>query len=273
MDLGLTDRVFVVTAASSGLGRATAEQLVAEGARVVLVARRAEVLDEVVAALGARPRGGAGRRPGRPGHRRGGVPLRPWTTFGRLDGALVSVGGPPAGSVLGTTDEQWQAGVRLGVPGRPAADRCRGPARHGRRPGARLGAVHLGQGADPRPGGVQRAAPRAGHAGQAAGRRARTGRHPGGRADARPGGDRAGAAPGLAVRRPGGGPGGVRGRRSRCVATAGRRSSAGWRPSCSPRPRPTSPARWSPWTAARCAACDRRRRCCRADSRLRANLR
>ena len=42
MDLGLTDKVFVVTAASGGLGRATADQLVAEGARVVLVARRAE---------------------------------------------------------------------------------------------------------------------------------------------------------------------------------------------------------------------------------------
>ncbi len=30
------------------------------------------------------------------------------TRWERLDGALVSVGGPPAGSVLGTTDEQWQ---------------------------------------------------------------------------------------------------------------------------------------------------------------------
>ena len=44
MDLGLTDRVFVVTAASGGLGRATADQLVAEGARVVLVARREQPL-------------------------------------------------------------------------------------------------------------------------------------------------------------------------------------------------------------------------------------
>ena len=39
MDLGLTGKVFLVTAASGGLGRATAEQLVAEGARVFLVAR------------------------------------------------------------------------------------------------------------------------------------------------------------------------------------------------------------------------------------------
>ena len=37
MDLGLADRAFLVTAASSGLGRATAQQLVAEGARVVVL--------------------------------------------------------------------------------------------------------------------------------------------------------------------------------------------------------------------------------------------
>ena len=28
-------------------------------------------------------------------------------TWGRLDGALISVGGPPKGSVTGTSDEQW----------------------------------------------------------------------------------------------------------------------------------------------------------------------
>ena len=36
MDLGLTDLVFVVTGGGRGLGRATADLLVAEGARVVL---------------------------------------------------------------------------------------------------------------------------------------------------------------------------------------------------------------------------------------------
>jgi 3-oxoacyl-[acyl-carrier protein] reductase len=108
MDLGLADRVFLVTAASAGLGRATAQQLVAEGARVVLVARRAELLADAVSRLG----------PDRA------VPLSAdltdagtaetacalaLDTFGRLDGALISVGGPPAGSVLGTTEEQWRS--------------------------------------------------------------------------------------------------------------------------------------------------------------------
>ena len=57
MDLGLKDRVYVVTGASRGLGRATAEVLVAEGAKVVVSSR---VRDSVDAC-----RSRAGRRVGR----------------------------------------------------------------------------------------------------------------------------------------------------------------------------------------------------------------
>ena len=46
----------VVTGASNGIGRAIAETFAAEGAKTVLVARRAELLDEVAA--GIRSRGG-----------------------------------------------------------------------------------------------------------------------------------------------------------------------------------------------------------------------
>lgn len=41
MDVGLTDRVYLVTGGSRGLGRAAAEALVADGARVVISARGA----------------------------------------------------------------------------------------------------------------------------------------------------------------------------------------------------------------------------------------
>ncbi|WP_203566814.1 SDR family oxidoreductase [Aestuariimicrobium ganziense] len=108
MDLGLHDRCFLVTAASSGLGLASARALVAEGARVVMVARRADLLEREAAALGD----GALALPGDltdPD-----LPARAVRTaidrFGRLDGALVSVGGPPPGTVLETTEEQWRAG-------------------------------------------------------------------------------------------------------------------------------------------------------------------
>ena len=45
------DRVYIVTGGARGLGRATADVLVAEGARVVISGRSQETLDEAVAAL------------------------------------------------------------------------------------------------------------------------------------------------------------------------------------------------------------------------------
>lgn len=108
MDLGLTERVFVVTAASSGLGRATAEALVAEGARVVLVARRAAELDIAVEALGPDQAVAFVGDLAHPETADGAVAtaLRTWA---RLDGAMISVGGPPAGSVADTTEDQWRS--------------------------------------------------------------------------------------------------------------------------------------------------------------------
>ena len=108
MDLGLHDRVFVVTAASSGLGRATAEALVAEGARVVVVARRAAELDALVEALGKDNASAFAGDLADPETATEAVALA-LRTWARLDGALISVGGPPAGSVADTTEEQWRS--------------------------------------------------------------------------------------------------------------------------------------------------------------------
>ena len=54
MELQLENKSFVVGGASSGLGRAVAAQLVAEGARVLLVARSEDALHEAVQELGER---------------------------------------------------------------------------------------------------------------------------------------------------------------------------------------------------------------------------
>lgn len=104
MELGLEGKVFVVTAASQGLGLATARELVAEGAKVVLVARRAEKLAELGQELGAATLAGDLADPSLAERA---VALAT-ERFGTVDGAFVSVGGPPKGSVLGTTDEQWE---------------------------------------------------------------------------------------------------------------------------------------------------------------------
>ncbi|MGI8767771.1 MAG: SDR family oxidoreductase [Propionibacteriaceae bacterium] len=106
MDLGLTDRVYIVTAASAGLGRATAEQLVAEGAQVVLAARRGDVLAEAVRELGPQHATSVTVDLADPSSART-CCAAALNTFGRLDGAMISVGGPPAGTVLGTSEEDW----------------------------------------------------------------------------------------------------------------------------------------------------------------------
>ncbi len=108
MDLGLTDRVYVITGGSRGLGFATAQALVADGARVVIAARDA---DRVAAAVGEL--GGAGRAVGVAADNRSpDAPRRLVTaareSFGRLDGALISVGGPPGGSVAQTPEQAWR---------------------------------------------------------------------------------------------------------------------------------------------------------------------
>ncbi|WP_040161599.1 SDR family oxidoreductase [Nigerium massiliense] len=106
MDLGLTGKVFLVTAASSGLGKATAQQLAAEGAKVFLVARGEEKLAALTADLGEDAAAYLAADLGEPGTAEK-VAAAAVERFGRLDGALVSVGGPPKGRVLDVADDTW----------------------------------------------------------------------------------------------------------------------------------------------------------------------
>ena len=51
MDLGVTEKVAIITGGSDGIGRAAAERLSAEGARVVIVSRSQTDLDQVAAEI------------------------------------------------------------------------------------------------------------------------------------------------------------------------------------------------------------------------------
>ncbi|MFC4855772.1 SDR family oxidoreductase [Actinophytocola glycyrrhizae] len=104
MDLGLTDRVYLVTGGSRGLGHATAAALVAEGARVVITGRTEETVAASATELGAAGIACDNADPATPGR----LLAEARERYGRVDGLLVSVGGPPAGSVTAATDEQWR---------------------------------------------------------------------------------------------------------------------------------------------------------------------
>jgi 3-oxoacyl-[acyl-carrier protein] reductase len=108
MDLGLKDRVYVLTGASRGLGFATARALVADGARVVISARDGDGVAKAAAALGDGKQavGITADLAGPDTAQR--LVETATQAFGRLDGALISVGGPPPGSVAKATDEQWR---------------------------------------------------------------------------------------------------------------------------------------------------------------------
>jgi 3-oxoacyl-[acyl-carrier protein] reductase len=105
MDLELRDRVYLVTGGARGLGRATAECLVAEGARVVLSGRDGDSLTIAETELGDRAVSVVADNadPATPGR----LIAAARDTWGQVDGALISVGGPPKGSVADTSDQQW----------------------------------------------------------------------------------------------------------------------------------------------------------------------
>ena len=110
MDLGLSGQVYVVSGGSRGLGHATARVLVEEGASVVLAGRTSAALDAAAAGLTGL---GPGRATGLVGDLADqDTPRRlvdaALSTYGRLDGGLVSVGGPPVGTVADTSDEAWR---------------------------------------------------------------------------------------------------------------------------------------------------------------------
>lgn len=105
MDLALADRVYILTGATRGLGRATAGALIADGSRVVLSGREQAGVDDAVAELGDGAIGVVADNadPQAPARLIAAAQER----WGRLDGALISVGGPPSGPVTAITDDQW----------------------------------------------------------------------------------------------------------------------------------------------------------------------
>jgi 3-oxoacyl-[acyl-carrier protein] reductase len=117
MDLGLKDRVALVAASSTGLGKAVALGLAREGAKLALCARTASTLEataeeirretgvEVLAraldvTVYEQVRGLVAEIAGQ---------------FGRLDICVANAGGPPSKNFAETTVEEWHAAAQLNL--------------------------------------------------------------------------------------------------------------------------------------------------------------
>jgi len=115
MDLGLTEKIAIVTGSSRGLGLASARALAAEGCRVCICARGEESLAEAALEVEAHA-----KKPGMVTAVQAdvstvaGVELvieRAVETFGGLDILVNNVGRAAGSDILGTTDAEWQDAI------------------------------------------------------------------------------------------------------------------------------------------------------------------
>jgi 3-oxoacyl-[acyl-carrier protein] reductase len=109
MELGLTGRTALVMGASSGLGLASAQALHEEGANVVMLARREELLRQEAERISATPVVGDVHRT--PDLER--AIQTAAETHGGLDILVLNGGGPPPGSAQVVSEKSIQQSVSL----------------------------------------------------------------------------------------------------------------------------------------------------------------
>lgn len=117
MDLGLHNKVALVTGASSGLGLAIARELSQEGAAVAMVARRTELLQQEAAQLASATGGRVLAVPGDVTSKEEveRIVAAATTGLGPIDILLANAGGPPSTTFDTTSDEQYLAALNLNM--------------------------------------------------------------------------------------------------------------------------------------------------------------
>src|SRR5436190_19752703 len=115
MELGLKDKVALVTAASRGLGRAVAQELAQEGAKLVMCGRNGKALSEAATSIVRTTNAIVLAVPADVSVAEDVKQLVDAGNekFGRIDILVTNAGGPPAGKFEQLTQEQWAEATRL----------------------------------------------------------------------------------------------------------------------------------------------------------------
>ena len=108
MDLGLGGRGYLLTGASRGLGFATARALVDDGAQVVISSRSRRAVNTAVTELGGAPTAHGLVADLADPEAAQQLTFAAQTELERIDGLLISVGGPAPGTVLEVGEEHWR---------------------------------------------------------------------------------------------------------------------------------------------------------------------
>ncbi|MFD1571682.1 SDR family oxidoreductase [Halorubrum laminariae] len=115
MDLAIDGNAALVTASSSGLGKASAKALAREGANVVINGRDEDRLDAALEEVEAVASGEVVAQSGDLTDPEDIETLVETTVdeFGTIDHLVTSAGGPPSGAFLDTDDDDWEDAYEL----------------------------------------------------------------------------------------------------------------------------------------------------------------
>ncbi|MFW9805188.1 MAG: SDR family oxidoreductase [Candidatus Thorarchaeota archaeon] len=111
MDLKITDRTFLVTAASRGLGFSVAKALVNEGANVIICSRNEESLKKACSELGERARYFVTDVSKQEDIKHLVKDID--SQVSQIDGLFVNAGGPPPGTFSSLSDDDWKKAFDL----------------------------------------------------------------------------------------------------------------------------------------------------------------
>lgn len=109
--MSMAGKTVLITGGGTGIGEACARRLAAENAHVILMGRRAEVLERVAAAVGCVAIVGDASK-AEDGQR---AVLLARTRFGGLDAVIASAGGFGMGRATETDDAAWQANLQANL--------------------------------------------------------------------------------------------------------------------------------------------------------------